>query len=66
MHPEIVIVCTYRQGDGVSTIPDNPDTLTRQSAAMDNDPRDLLHGPITNTNINFGTYYMHNLSKMNI
>ena len=48
MHPDILIVCTYRRSDGLSTIPDDQNTFTRQSANTNNAPRDPLHGPVTN------------------
>ena len=39
MHPCIEIVCTYRHPDGLSAIPEDPNTLTRQSAATNDAPR---------------------------
>ena len=40
MHPDRVIVHTYRPEDNLSTIPDDPDTLTHQSTVTKNSPRD--------------------------
>ena len=48
MHPERGIVRTDRQSDGISTIPDDPYTFTRQFSNTKNAPRDLLHRPVTN------------------
>ena len=48
MHPDRVIVCTYRRSDGVSKIPDDQNTLTSQSADTFNPLRDpLIHVPVT-------------------
>ena len=47
MHPYRGILCTYRRSDGLSTIPEYHNTLTIQSSDTNNDPRDLLHGPVT-------------------
>ena len=46
MHPYIVIFHMGRLSDGIYTIPDVPNTLTRQFAGTNNDPRDLLYGPV--------------------
>ena len=40
MHPDRVIVSTYRQLYGISTIPDGPNTLTHQSAITSKSPRE--------------------------
>ena len=47
MHQDRVIVHIYRHPDGLSTIPDDQTTLTRQSADTNDAPRDPLHGPVT-------------------
>ena len=47
MHPERVIVLTYRRLDNISKRQDDQNTLTRQSADTNNAPRDLLLVPIT-------------------
>ena len=39
MYPERVIVCTHRQADGLSTIPDDLNTLIHQSNGTDNAPQ---------------------------
>ena len=39
MYPDRGIVHTYRQSDGLSTRPDGPNTLTRQSACTNDAPR---------------------------
>ena len=41
------IVSIYRQSDGLSMIPDDPNTLTIQSDDTNNAPREPLHGRIT-------------------
>ena len=48
MQPDIGIVRTYRRSYGLSTIPDDLNTLTHQYAYIDNNPREPLHGPIKN------------------
>ena len=40
MHPDRGIVCTYIRLDGISTRPDDSNTLNRQPAATKNYPRD--------------------------
>ena len=45
MHPYRVIVSTYRWSDSLSTIPDVLNTLTRQSTATNNAPRDTPSRP---------------------
>ena len=40
MQPEIIILCTYRILDGLSTIIDGPNTLTCQSTNTKVAPRD--------------------------
>ena len=40
MLPDRGIVCLHRRSDGISTIPEDPNTLTRQSASMNNAPRE--------------------------
>ena len=47
MHPDRGIVRTYRQTDGLSTIPDDQNTLTHQSSDMNDAPRDLPYVPVT-------------------
>ena len=47
MHLDILIFRTDRHSDGLSTIPDDLNTLTLQSAGMNNTPRDPLHRPVT-------------------
>ena len=47
MNPNIGIVHTDRCSDGLYMVPDNPNTLTYQSVATNDDPRDPLHGSIT-------------------
>ena len=49
MHPDRVIVCTYIWKYGISTIPYNQNTLTRQSADTYDASRDPLHGPVKNS-----------------
>ena len=39
MYPYIVIVCTYKNSDGLSKIPDDPNTLTFQSTVTNDAPR---------------------------
>ena len=51
MYLERGIVRTYRWSDGLSTIPDNQNTLTRQYANTNDAPRDPLHGPVTHIRI---------------
>ena len=53
MHPEIGIVRTYIWSDGISTRPDNPNTLTYQSVSTNVAPRDLLQGPVTRCDIDY-------------
>ena len=47
MHPYRGIVYTYIRSYGISTIPDDQNTLTLQSADIKNAPRDPLLGPVT-------------------
>ena len=47
IHPYRGIVHTYRWLDVLSTIPDDQNTLTRQSADTNNAPRDPLLVPVT-------------------
>ena len=47
MHPDRVIVRVYRQSDGLSTRPDEQNTLTRQYVNTNDTPRDPLHDPVT-------------------
>ena len=44
MDPYIVILRTYIWSDGLSTRPDNHNTLTRQSVDTNDAPMDPLHG----------------------
>ena len=46
MHSYIRIVHMYIWSDGLSTIPDDQNTLTCQSANINDAPRDPLHGPV--------------------
>ena len=46
MHPDRGIVRTYISLDGLSTILDDQNTLTHQSADTNNAPRDPLNGPV--------------------
>ena len=46
MHPYRLIVRTYIQSDGIYTRPDYQNTLTRQSANSNDDPRDPLCDPV--------------------
>ena len=39
MHPYRGLVCTYRRSNGLSTIPDKPNTFTCQSAGRNNTPQ---------------------------
>ena len=49
MHPDIGIVRMYRRSDSISTRPEDQNTLTHQSAATNDVPRDpLLHGSVIN------------------
>ena len=45
-NPDIEIFSTDKRLDGISTGPDDPSTLTIQSADTNNTPRDPPHGPI--------------------
>ena len=56
MHPERGIVRTYRRLDGLSTRPDDQNTLTCQSADTNYAPRGPLHGPVTTTVIQIVLY----------
>ena len=47
MHPDRGIVLTYRRSDGLSTIPNDHNTLTCQSSNTNDTPRDPLHVHIT-------------------
>ena len=47
MSPDVGIINKYRWSDRLYTGTDNPNTLTRQSATMNDTPRDPLHGPVT-------------------
>ena len=47
MHTYRGILRTYRWSDVLSTIPDDQNTLTRQSADTNNVPREPLLGPVT-------------------
>ena len=47
MYPERGIVRTDRRSDGISKIPDDPKSLTCQSASTNDAPRDLILGPVT-------------------
>ena len=47
MYPYIVIVRRDRRSDGISIIPDESNTLTRQSAGRNASPRDPLLRPVT-------------------
>ena len=47
MQPYIGILCMHSQSDGLSTIPDVPNTLTHQSSDTNDSPRYLLLRPVT-------------------
>ena len=47
MHPYRVIVSNHRRSDGLSTIPDEQNTLTCLSADMNDAPKDPLLGHLT-------------------
>ena len=47
MHPDRGIVHTYIRSDGLSTIPDDQNTLTRQSVDKNDTPRYPLLVPVT-------------------
>ena len=47
MYPYIVIVCTDRWSEILSTKPDKPNALTCQSSNTNNVHRDPIHGPVT-------------------
>ena len=47
MYQDRGIVCKYRLSDGLSMISDDQNTLTRQSADVNDAPREPLHSPIT-------------------
>ena len=51
MQPDILVSHNDRQQDGLSTIPDYPNTLNRQSSSTNNAPWDLLRIPITSAAI---------------
>ena len=55
MHPDRGIVRTYRQSDGLSTIPEDNNTLTHQSSDTNDTSRETLHDPVTSSNnrVNF-------------
>ena len=46
MHPEILIVQTYTQSDGLSTGTEISKTLTNQSTDTNNAPRDPIPFPV--------------------
>ena len=47
MYPDRVIVLMYIHSYSLSTIPDDPNTLTLQFSVTNNTPRDRLHSPVT-------------------
>ena len=47
MHPDRQTVLMDRQSDGLSKIPDYPNTITLQSDGMNNAPWDPLFGLVT-------------------
>ena len=47
MHPDRVIVCTYKSSGVLYTGQDDQNTLNRKSADTNYDPRDPLHNPVT-------------------
>ena len=49
MQPDRVIVLTYRRSDSISSRPEDQNTLTHQSADMNDDPPDLIHVPVTSS-----------------
>ena len=46
MYPDIGILRMHRRSDSISTIPDGPNTLTRQYTVTNNAPRYPLHAPL--------------------
>ena len=46
MKPYRGILYTYRWPYGISTSPDDPNTLTHKSADMNESPRDPLYSPV--------------------
>ena len=53
MHPDRVIVYTYRWSDGSSMRPYDLNNLTHQSASTNDFPRDPLCGPVTWNTVHF-------------
>ena len=51
MHPDRLIVRTYRHSYGLYMIPYGQNTLTRQSDDKNDAPRYPLHGPVTNSKL---------------
>ena len=51
MYPDRGILRIYRRSDGLSTRPEDHNTLTPQSTDMDDAPWDSLHGPVTGGSI---------------
>ena len=56
MYPDRGIVRTYRLSDGLSTRPDDQNTLTRQSVDKINGPRDPRHVPVTDVWLELNQY----------
>ena len=46
MHPDIGIVCMDVRPDGLSKIPDDPNTPTFQYAGTNSTPRESLNDPV--------------------
>ena len=59
MHPYRGILRMEKWSDGLSTIPGDPNTLTRQSSGTNDAPRDLLHGLVTWNTSRHGPYYVY-------
>ena len=47
MYPYRGIVCTYIRSEGLSTRPNQQNTLTRKSTSKNDSPREPLQGPVT-------------------
>ena len=58
MHPDILNLFTDIKSDGLSTIPEVPNTLTFQSNGKNDAIRDPLHCPVTH----FDVFYLQSFS----
>ena len=54
-HPDILIVHTYRCSYGITTIPDDLNTLSYQSVGENDAPRDPIYVPVTSPTFAFHT-----------